>query len=279
MKPNCDKRISQNDKRPLNVLCVFVSACRSLGAGRSLWQITTLCTIGLFNTNACIAQEFTIKKVELTGESIILHYDLIDTIKARTYSIHVYSSKDNFLSPLQKIKGDAGLEVRPGANKKITWGSREELGTSFKGDVELEVRGRVYIPFVRFDGFQNEQIIRRGKPKTMTWSGGTRQNILNFAIYQGDDYVDVIPNVANSGSYEIVLPTSIKPGKGYYFLVSDSKNKDQVMKTPTFEVKRKIPLALKVLPFVAIGAVAYKFASPTGSENIDGPGGPPSDKN
>jgi hypothetical protein len=102
---------------------------------------------------------------------------------------------------------------------------------------------------------------------------------LNFAIYKGDDYVDVIPNVANSGSYEIVLPTSIKPGKGYYFLVSDSKNKDQVMKTPTFEVKRKIPLALKVLPFVAIGAVAYKFSSPTESENIDGPGGPPSDKN
>ena len=242
-----------------------------LGALVSSWQITVLCFLGLFMTIACQAQEFTIRKVELTGESIILHYDLIDTIRARTYTINVYSSKDNFLTPLQKIKGDAGLEVKPGANRKIIWGSREEFGTSFKGDVELEVRGRVYIPFVRFDGFQNEQIIRRGKPKTMTWSGGTRQNILNFSIYKGDDYVDVIPNVANSGSFEIVLPTSIKPGKGYYFLVSDSKNKDQVMKTPTFQVKRKIPLALKALPIVAIGAVAYSLSSKKGAENIDGP--------
>ncbi|MEJ0058048.1 MAG: hypothetical protein WDN75_21785 [Bacteroidota bacterium] len=118
--------------------------------------------------------------MEITAESIILHYDLIDTIKARTYTINVYSSKDNYLAPLQKIKGDAGLEVRPGQNRKITWNSKEELGPAFKGDVELEIRGRVYIPFVKFEGFQDQQVIKRGKAKTITWSGGTRQNILNL---------------------------------------------------------------------------------------------------
>jgi hypothetical protein len=226
------------------------------------------------------AQEFTIKKVELTGDAIILYYDLIDTIKSRTYSINVYSSRDNFLAPLQKIKGDAGLEVRPGENRKITWGSKEELGAAFSGDVELEVRGRVYIPFVKFDGFQAEQVIRRGKPKTMTWSGGTRQNILNFAIYNKEDqYIDVIPNVANSGNYELILPTTIKPGKGYYFLVSDSKNKDQVMRTPTFEVRRKIPLALKVVPILMVGTAVAVSMPKSGPKDLAGPPEVPANSN
>ncbi len=225
------------------------------------------------------AQEFSIKKVELTSEAVVLHYDLIDTVKARTYTINLYSSKDSYLAPLQKVKGDAGLEVRPGLNKKIVWSSKEELGAAFRGDIELEVRGRAYIPFIKFDGFQDEQVIKRGKPKTMIWSGGTRQNILNFSLYKGDEYIDVIPNVANSGSYDMVIPTSVKPGKGYYFLVSDSKNKDQVMKTNTFRVKRKIPLGLKLLPFVAIGVAIPFLGGSDGPSELEMPSDPPGSSN
>lgn len=210
---------------------------------------------------AGFAQEFSIKKVELTPESVILHYDLLDTIKGRTYSIYVYSSQDNFVSPLKSIKGDAGLEVRPGANKSITWHSREELGTAFQGNIELEIRGKAYIPFIKFEGFQDNQVLKRGKTRTFAWSGGGRQNILNFNLYKEDELIYVIPNVANSGSYDIELPTSIKPGKNYYFIVSDSKNRDQMMKTPFFEVKRKFPLAAKILPFALIGAT-YPVWSP-----------------
>jgi hypothetical protein len=226
------------------------------------------------------AQEFVLTKIELAGDAIILHYSLTDTIKSRTYSISVYSSKDNFLSPLQKISGDAGLEVKPGQNLKIIWSAKEELGAAFRGEIELEVRGRIYIPFVKFDGFQAEQVIRRGKPKTMTWSGGTRQNILNFSIYNRDDqFVDVIPNVANSGSYEMIIPMSVKPGKGYYFLVSDSKNKDQVMKTPPFEVRRKVPLGLKAIPIALVGTAAFVLAPSSGPSDLSNPPAVPTSKN
>lgn len=219
------------------------------------------------------AQEFYINKLEITSENLIIHYDLVDTAKNRTYTVNVFSSKDNFLSPMQKMKGDVGLEVKPGNNRRIVWASKEELGSSFNGDIELEIRGRVYIPFIRFDGFQDGQVFKRGRAKSITWSGGTRQNILNFALYKGDTYVDVIPNVANSGSYDLILPTSIKPGSGYYFMVSDSKNKDQVMKTNQFKVKRKVPLLLKVLPVALIAAVVPSLAG--GSSNSSELGGPP----
>ncbi len=225
------------------------------------------------------AQEFAIKKIEITSESVILHYDLIDTLQSRTYTINIYSSNDNYLAPLLKIKGDAGLEVKPGVNKKITWSSREELGTSFQGDIELEIRGRVYIPFVKFDGFQDKQVIKRGKPKTITWSGSTGKNILNFTLYKDDNYVEVIPNVANSGSYDLTIPLSVKPGKGYYFLVSDSKNKDQMVKTNTFEVRRKVPLGLKLLPIVVIGAAIPLLLPEAGEPDVEPPPGEPLTKN
>jgi Ser-Thr-rich glycosyl-phosphatidyl-inositol-anchored membrane family len=228
-------------------------------------------------------QEFTIRKVELTAETVILHYDLVDTAKGHLYTVAVFSSRDQFVSSLQKTKGDVGLEVKPGINKRIVWNSKEELGAQFVGDLELEIRGRIYIPFVRFNNFEDYRVIKRGTVRTITWTGGTRQNILNFNLYREGELVTVIPNIPNSGSYDLTIPTSVKPGKGYYFLVSDNKNKDQTMKTGTFQVKRKIPLLVKVLPIVAIAAAVPTLAggggSPaTESQSIDPNPGPPSSK-
>lgn len=220
------------------------------------------------------AQEFSIKQIEVGGDLLTLHYDLIDTVKDHTYSIYVYSSKDNFLSPLQKIAGDAGLEVRPGLNRKVVWSAKEELGTDFKGEIELEVRGRLYIPFIRFEGFRDVEQRKRGVPFLVKWSGGTRQNILNFQLYLSDKLKHTFPNAPNNSEHKITIPVSVKPGKGYYFKISDTKNKDQVVNTPTFEIKRRYPLALKMLPILAVGGAIY-FLLPDTEKPIDGPPDPP----
>ena len=220
------------------------------------------------------AQEFSIKQIEVGGDLLTLHYDLVDTVKDHTYSIYVYSSKDNFLSPLQKIAGDAGLEVRPGTNRKVVWSAKEELGPDFKGEIELEIRGRLYIPFIRFEGFRDVELRKRGVPFLVKWSGGTRQNILNFQLYQGDKLKHTFPNAPNNSEHRITIPTSVKPGKGYYFKISDTKNKDQVVNTPSFEIKRRYPLALKVLPVLAVGAAIYLLL-PDSEEELDGPPPPP----
>lgn len=207
------------------------------------------------------AQEFAIKTVELTNDQVFLYYDLLDTTKNRTYSVFVYSSRDNFLSPLAKITGDAGIEVKPGINRKVAWAMREELGNTFDGEVELEIRGRLYVPFIRFVGFEDVEVRKRKTPFIVKWSGGTRQNILNFQLYKkasdGDKLVYTFPNAPNENEYKLELPTSVRPGKDYYFRISDSKNKDQVVLTPDFIVKRKVPLLLKVLPIAGAGFLAY----------------------
>lgn len=200
-------------------------------------------------------QDFTIKRVEVAADYVHIYYDLLDSAVNRTYTIKVFSSKDNFISPLTKVEGDVGLEIKPGGNKKISWNAMGELGADFDGDISLEVRGRLYIPFVRLDGLQKS--MKRGRVHEITWTGGTQQNILNFDLYQGDEKITSFPNIANVGHYSMLMPTSVKTGKGYRFKITDSRNKDQIVFTKEFAVKAKYPLALKVAPLVLVGGLVY----------------------
>jgi hypothetical protein len=227
--------------------------------------------LGVLSTLAVKGQEFTIRAVETTPDHrIVVHYDLIDTTRNRLYTVFVYSSLDNFLTPLTKLSGDAGLEVKPGMGKKITWRSKEELPAGFDGDVQLEIRGRVYIPFIRFEGFQDAVVRKRKTPFTVKWSGGSRQNILNFQLYQRREDQEVLvhtyPNIPNSSEYTLEIPNSVKPGNNYYFRISDTKNTDQVVITPLFTVKRKIPLLWKGVALAGVGYLVFVLLHDDGDD-------------
>jgi hypothetical protein len=164
-----------------------------------------------------------------------------------------------------------GLEVKPGNNNKFSWDAKAELGENFSGSVSLEIRGKLYIPFVRFGGFDEYKAIKRLKPYEITWSGGTPQNILNFDLYRGEKKVMTFPNIANVGHYKLTLPKDVKPGKDYRLRISDTKNKDEVVYTGAFIVKRKTPLLLKILPVLALGYAATLL----GGGGDSGPGNIP----
>lgn len=239
-----------------------------------------LITLLYFLPIACAsAQEFSIKSIEQSKDALVLYYDLVDTTSARVYTIYLYSSHDKFVAPLLKVSGDIGLEVKPGLNKMLKWNIREELGENYRGEIQMEIKGRVYTPFIKFNDFQNGRVFKRGKASTLTWTGGSRQNILNFAIYKNEKYIDIISNVANSGTYPIVLPRGIKPGNDYYFIVSDTKNKDQMMKTENFTVKRKIPVFVKAIPLAAAAAAVFFVLTDETAEDLSGPPTIPTNKN
>ncbi|HEX8060707.1 MAG TPA: hypothetical protein VF473_07205 [Cyclobacteriaceae bacterium] len=229
---------------------------------------------------AARAQDVAINTIEVNSSQIIVHYDLLDTTKNRTYTVFVYSSLDNFLAPLKKISGDAGLEVKPGPNKRIVWDSKEELGPMFNSGFQLEVRGNVYVPFIQFEGFNAVKVRKRAVPFLVKWFGGTRQNILNFELYKGEKLVYSFPNVPNTYEYKLVIPVSVKPGKGYHLKVSDTKNKDQVVNTGEFAIKRKYSLALKAVPVVLVGGAVYFLTSGhTSPKEKPGPPDPPGSTN
>lgn len=216
------------------------------------------------------SQRFLIDKIEHAGDNIVLYYQLIDSISNRSYTINVYSSLDNYINPLTKVTGDLGLEIKPGGNRKITWLAKEELGPDFTGEVSLEVRGKIYIPFVKLDGFDDYKKFKLKKNYKITWTGGRENQVMNFDLYRGDKKITTFPNIANVGQYNLKFE-NVKPGGKYSFRISDIRNKDDVVVTEPFKIKRKVPLLVKLLPILAAGYLATTLAGSSEDNTIPEP--------
>lgn len=200
------------------------------------------------------AQTVTIKKVELAGEKVIVHFDLEDSNPNNEYKLDLYSSKDNFITPLAKVKGDIGSEVKPGINRKVEWSIHEEYGP-YKGKIALEIRGKAYVPFVRLQNFNTDKSYKRGSSQNLEWKPGNT-NPINIELFKGGQRIGGEMNQPNNGSHTFYIPSKAKPGKDYRIKISDTRNSEDVLYSNNFRVAPKVPLLLKVLPVVAIGGVA-----------------------
>ncbi len=222
---------------------------------------------------ACLgaqAQQASIKKIELTGNKIIVFYDLEDDNPNNEYQINLFISKDKFVTPMSKVKGDVGDEIKPGVGKKIEWNIFEEL-TSYKGDLELEIRGKVFVPFVKIQSFATSHSLKRGKSYDMIWRPGNT-NPLHIEVFKGSQRMQGELNLPNNGKYTVNLGPHLKPGRGYKIKITDSKRTDDFVYTNEFVVKRKVPLLLKVIPILGAGAfVAMSSGASKGSSEIPGP--------
>jgi hypothetical protein len=219
------------------------------------------------------SQDLSIKKVMMSDNTIIIHYDLLDSVSGRSYIVRAYASHDNYINPLSSVTGDEGTDILPGINKKIVIDPVSQYGKQFNDRVTFEIKARVFVPFIRFDGFDHYKKVRRGVDYNITWSGGTPQNILTIDLYRGDRKITSYPNIANVGHYKLVIPHAAKAGKNYRLTVRDSKNKDEVVHSNSFRVRRRVPLVLKVIPLVAMAGVVY-FLAPQEKEVIPGPPNP-----
>ncbi|MEO9965047.1 MAG: hypothetical protein ABJF11_04615 [Reichenbachiella sp.] len=213
------------------------------------------------------AQTIQITNIEFDQNQVHLTYNLEDSIVGRYYTIRLYSSEDNFLNPLEKVSKEVGMEIKPGYGKELIWDAGKEFGSSFNGKVALEIRGRVFIPFINMEGFEDIQILKRRRDYNIIWTGGRPQNILNFNLYKGDKKVQTFPNIANVGHYKLHLPAHTKPGKDYRFVIADTKNTDEVVRTSQFRVKRKVPLVLKFVPVAILGGAVAYFLGKSPSSN------------
>lgn len=204
------------------------------------------------------AQDVVITQMALQPDGqVVLKYNLNDDRLDRKYSLYLYASTDNYIQPLTKVSGDVGVDIAVGGNKSITWNAKEELGDGFAGDVSLELKGNIYIPFIALDNFDDYKVLKRGKPYEVTWTGGRGDNVLLFELYEEESKIKIFEERPNNGNTTIIIPNDVKPGR-YRFKISDSRNRDEVVYTMNFIVKRKVPLIAKAgLGLALLGGVGY----------------------
>ena len=216
------------------------------------------------------AQNVTIKKVELAGERVIIYFDLDDSNTNHEFLLNVFSSKDNFTAPLAKVKGDVGQEVKPGPNKKIEWNIMQEYG-GYKGKLALEIRGKVYVPFVKLQNFDNTRNYKRGKSYSIPIKAGST-NPIHVELYKGSQRVSGEMNHPNNGAYTLSIPSNATKGDDYRLKITDSKSSEDVVYSPFFKVRPKLPLLVKLLPVVVVGGAVAALGGGKGDGGGSGGG-------
>ena len=238
-------------------------------------RITYLLTFSCCCFLSSFAQEVQITNLQVKGPNVIVQYNLIDERIDRSYSIHLYTSLDNYIQPVEMVSGDVGIDISVGANKKITWNAEEELGTGFSDGIKLEIKGQQYVPFIELDGIEEGMVVKRTKSQDLRWTGGRGDNILTLELYKGDRLVRGFGELPNTGNATMKIPSSVKPGKRYRYRVSDKRNRDEVVFSPYFDVQRKFPLWMKIGSGAAIGTFAYFLIQSLIPEKVPDIEGPP----
>ena len=218
---------------------------------RYIFLIVLLCTI-----TGLSAQKISLSRIDLEMDKLIVHFSLEDTNPNHTYQISLFSSKDNFATPLTKVTGDVGTEVKAGAEKKIQWNMSQELG-SYKGELSIEVRARVFIPFVKLTSFDTSRKYKRGKTYPLLWSSGNMGGQIDIDLFEGQNRVDGDRNVPNTGKYEFAISGSVKAGKDYRLKFTNTRNRDEYIFSQPFRIVPKVPFVLKVGSLAVIAAGAY----------------------
>ena len=199
--------------------------------------------------NVSIAQQIENLFFRQDGLNIMITYDLIgDTEKI--YFITVFGSHDNFTTPIELITGDVGAEISPGAGKRITWDAKRELG-EFKGNLRIRIHAKL-TPIIEFENVSSR--FRRGKSHEIQWKTGTSKDNIQFELYRGNELINDLGQIPNTGSWNWAIPKNQKAGKGFRFkAIALNKTAYSV----DFRISRKTPLMLKIAPFaIGIGVAA-----------------------
>jgi hypothetical protein len=221
------------------------------------------------------AQELKIRQVSVKAGDVYIQYELLDDDLSHRYVIGLYTSADDYINPVTEVEGDAGIDLTIGGNKQIIWHASKELGADYNGKLALEVKGKLYVPFVRLNDFENISTIKRDRPKQVTWIAGRGSNVLTWDLFNDkNEVVHTFTNIANVGEYELTIPKDIKPGKGYYLRITDQNNKEDVVKTPPFKIARKVPLYINAGIAVTAAIVGYFVIDSIGSGSPQGESGP-----
>lgn len=203
-----------------------------------------ICTFSI----SAFSQKLENLKAVSAGDRIIITYDLNAEVPSDKYDVQIYSSYNNFSSPLKYLIGDVGNSLTSGIGKRIEWEAKKELG-NFKGDLSFEIRAEIKAIFAFKNSVMNT---KRGKPLTVAWRGGLKNEEVRVVLLKEGVEQSSLATVNNTGNYQWTVPSKQKTGGGYQVQLVNGK---ETITSGHFSINHKIPMILKILPVAIIGAV------------------------
>ena len=202
------------------------------------------------------------------GEKMVITYDLNATDAGQKFKVSLFSSHDNYTQPLALLTGDAGDNVLPGKNHRVTWDVKNSVPPDFDGEIRIKVKAAPLVPVlepIKTEAASKlvikpliQNSYKKGSTIDVSWAGGQAGDKLLIELLKGGEVQQKIAEKANSKqTYSWLMPKDTKAGKDYVVRITNSSRSQDMATSQMFSIKPKIPMLLKVVPVVVIGAVVY----------------------
>jgi hypothetical protein len=152
-------------------------------------------------------------------------------------------------------------------DRKITWDITKELA-AFKGDISLELRGRVYVPFVKIKDIETDEVFKRGKNYPLSWTSGNLSGTVNIELFNEDnERIWGENNVPNIGKFDWYIPGNVRKDHDYKLKFTNTKDRNDIVYSLPFTIKPRIPLLVKLGAGALVAGAAAFVVTSSGKES------------
>jgi hypothetical protein len=221
------------------------------------------------------AQQIKNVHADFDGEKVIISYDLVAEHSEDKFTVTVFSSHDDFRTPLALLVGNAGENVAPGESHKITWDAKSSLPADINKDLVFKIKAKVTVGIHHPSRLEVKPLhftsFKRGGKLNMEWNGGIEGEPIAIELYKSNKLVKKISETNNANMFSWSIPKKTKTGKGYSIRISKASDPAVNAVSQSFEIKPKMSLLVKLIPVAVVGGVIAILASAE-EEDPDLPG-------
>lgn len=206
----------------------------------------------------CYGQKIEHVAATFQDGKVTIAYDLVGADPSAKYNVSLYSSHDNYASPLNFVTGAVGENVGPGKSRSVIWDAKAALPTDFDKEIVIKVKAVIILPPIAKINLEplTRTAIKRGTTYDLGWVGGAPGDNLTIELIKDNKVQQTITQeLKNTQRYGVLLPKNIKPGKNYSLRVTNTSRSNDQSDTSPFEIKPRIPLLVKVLPIAVVAGV------------------------
>lgn len=117
---------------------------------------------------------------------------------------------------------------------------------------------------------------RRGKSYQIIWEGNNNAQPVKLELFQNGKKIKLISERALGNRLDWIIPVQTDIGDDYTIKLTNLNNPSNAAYSQKFEIKRKVPLLLKVIPLAGIAALGYIVVSGSDESQPEILPGPPS---
>ncbi len=213
-----------------------------------------------FVSQLAFGQQIKNLTVSKSEDDVIIRFDLRSAVSPQElYDVQIFSSHDNYTTPLEFKKGKS-KDVFPGLAMTYIIDAKKTF-SGFKGDVDFRVVATLtFIPLTMVEP-KEEIKVKAGKSVQLAWKGGKENDTYKLDYSKEGGSWTTIDDKISDKKYTWYVPKKAKGGI-YSVKLTSSEDRSKAVYSGNIQIKKKTSAFVIIIPTaLAVGAVAYLLTS------------------